>query len=80
MIMQISRLRWQCRRGMRELDQLLLAYLDTRYAAASEVEKQAFETLLALSDPELVGYLLQRVEPAPELARVVRDILDRTPS
>ena len=29
--MQRSQLRWQCRRGMRELDDLLTAYLDRHY-------------------------------------------------
>lgn len=43
---------------MRELDVVLTRYLDTRYAQADVAEKQAFVTLLALSDPELVRYLL----------------------
>lgn len=53
------RLRWQCRRGMRELDQLLLRYLETDFPAASDTEKAAFRELLTLSDPELVAYLLR---------------------
>ena len=53
-----SRLRWQCRRGMRELDVLLIDYLDQRYIEAGEREMLAFERLLSLSDPELVAYLL----------------------
>ena len=44
---------------MRELDVLLSRYLADAYASASEAEKAAFERLLALSDPELVGYLLK---------------------
>lgn len=53
-----SRLRWQCRRGMRELDELLARHLDKNYASGSEAEKQAFRELLELSDPELKEYLL----------------------
>jgi succinate dehydrogenase flavin-adding protein (antitoxin of CptAB toxin-antitoxin module) len=60
---------------MRELDQLLVRYLDTRYAAASEADKQAFRELLELSDPELVGYLLNHQAAAPELQNVVNQIL-----
>lgn len=44
---------------MRELDVLLTRYLTEEYADASPAEKAAFERLLALSDPELAGYLLR---------------------
>jgi antitoxin CptB len=63
---------------MRELDDLLLAYLEHRYGAAPEEDKQAFRSLLELSDPELLGYLLHKDKPAAELKRVVEHILDRT--
>ena len=38
---EISRLRWRCRRGMRELDTLLLAYVNNRYSHAELAEQQA---------------------------------------
>ena len=57
-IKNLSQLRWQCRRGMRELDELLLAYLVNEYSAGSDEKKDAFHELLALSDPELRAYLL----------------------
>lgn len=78
--MQQSRLKWQCRRGMRELDDLLLRYLQGHYDDAPESDKQAFHALLELSDPELMSYLLQKQPPAAELERVVAIILDRTNS
>jgi len=75
---RINRLRWQCRRGMKELDQLLTGYLDNSYEAASEADKASFHALLELSDPELVGYLLQRREPGSEIiARGIDIILGR---
>ena len=74
----MSKLRWQCRRGMRELDQLLVAYLDNHYDGASDADKGAFEALLALPDPELVGYLLNNQTPDPTLQRVVDAILHRS--
>ena len=77
---EFSRLRWQCRRGMRELDELLLSYLENRYEDAPELDKQAFRSILGLPDPELMSYLLQKEQPAAELARVVANILDRTPT
>ena len=75
----MSRIRWQCRRGMRELDDLLLRYLDKRHAGAPEAEKRAFEALLALPDPELLGYLLRHRQAPAALERVVNRILDRPP-
>jgi succinate dehydrogenase flavin-adding protein (antitoxin of CptAB toxin-antitoxin module) len=63
---------------MRELDDLLLAYLQDRYDNATESDKCAFRALLELPDPELMGYLLHKQQPAAELSRVVAHILDRT--
>ncbi|HLT89820.1 MAG TPA: succinate dehydrogenase assembly factor 2 [Woeseiaceae bacterium] len=76
--MSDSRIRWQCRRGMRELDVLLQGYFDRRYAAAGEGEKSAFRALLALPDPALVAYLLHG-EPVEDeaLADVVRRVRER---
>jgi len=54
---EISRLRWRCRRGMRELDQLLGWYLDARYAQGTAATKTAFSTLLEQPDPELWDWL-----------------------
>ncbi len=78
---ELSRLRWQCRRGMRELDALLAGWLERRYAAASDAEKSAFQELLTVSDPELVGYLLKKEAPRSEpIAAIVRQILERDPA
>lgn len=73
-----SRLRWQCRRGMRELDELLVRYLESRYPGAGEDEKAAFRAVLALPDPELNGYLLQRQTPSSKsIAGVIERILSQ---
>ena len=58
-----SRLRWRCRRGMRELDQLLGWYLETRYASSGDAEKEAFSTLLDQQDPQLWDWLMGRAQP-----------------
>lgn len=74
--MKESRLRWQCRRGMRELDELLLRYLERDYPAADPQEKAEFRAFLALADPDMNAYLLQRQTPSSEgIARVVKRIL-----
>ena len=73
-----ARLRWQCRRGMRELDLLLTDYLENGYSHSSEEQKQAFRELLGLPDPDLIGYLLgAQTPPDIALANVVSQIRDR---
>jgi antitoxin CptB len=75
-----SRLRWQCRRGMRELDELLTAYLETRFDKAGPETQRAFRELLALADDQLIDYLLGgKATPDPDLARVIHDIRMRPP-
>lgn len=75
--MNDARLRWQCRRGMRELDVLLLDYLERRWAFADEPEKAAFRSLLQLGDDLLIAYLLQGATVEDEaLADVVRRLRD----
>jgi antitoxin CptB len=61
-----SRLRWRCRRGMRELDDLLVRYLEHDYGPSSARERAAFERLLELQDPEIFGYLVGRLTPPEE--------------
>ena len=47
-------LRWRCRRGMRELDAALVAYLDNHYSEAAWDEKAAFCALLDMPDPDIM--------------------------
>ncbi|MFT5598525.1 MAG: antitoxin CptB [Urechidicola sp.] len=55
---ELSRLRWLCRRGMKELDVVMTQYLDARYVMASETEKESFKHLLDMQDPDLYALLL----------------------
>lgn len=61
---ELSRLKWRCRRGMRELDVLLQRYLEERYPHAPEEERQAFEALLEIPDPQLFAYVVKRELPS----------------
>jgi succinate dehydrogenase flavin-adding protein (antitoxin of CptAB toxin-antitoxin module) len=64
---------------MRELDELLLRYLEARYPIADDDEKAAFQAVLALPDPELNGYLLQRQAPSSESVSGVINIILNMP-
>lgn len=63
---------------MRELDELLIRYLESRYPNADDAEKAAFQAVLALPDPDLNGYLLQRQVPSSKsIAGVIERILSQ---
>ncbi len=63
----LDSLRWQCRRGMLELDFVLERYLDEHYEQADEAEQALFHELLTAQDPELQVWLLNG-EPHPDAA------------
>jgi antitoxin CptB len=56
-----AKLHWQCRRGTKELDFLLLRYLDINYVLADKEEQSCFIELLALEDDVLLELLLSDV-------------------
>jgi antitoxin CptB len=70
-VTRLARLRWRCRRGMRELDELLgrFAAADAPFANASQCE--AFERLLELPDPLLADWLILGWDPPAELEEIV---------
>ena len=69
---QMGKLRWRCRRGMKELDLLTLGYLERYYPSASAEDQQAFAELLEVQDPLLMSYVVGRQTPAdPAMARVI---------
>ena len=55
-----SRLRWLCRRGMKELDVIMSGYLENHYMKATDAEKNGFKALLEMPDPDLYALLLGR--------------------
>lgn len=57
---KIKRLRWQCRRGMLELDIILNAFLDKNYVNLNTCDQDLFEQLLTYSDQELYYCLIKR--------------------
>lgn len=68
---EVARLRWRCRRGMKELDLVLLRYLEQDYPQASPDDRHAFARILELQDPDLFGYLVGRDTPAEASLRHV---------
>lgn len=55
---RLGLLEWRCRRGMKELDLLLVRYLRERHPHAPDDERAAFAQFLELPDPEIARYLV----------------------
>ena len=71
-------LHWRCRRGMKELDLVLQAWLDRRYAQASPAERTLFARFLELPDPQLACYLLgNEIPDDPAMAALVAQLAPR---
>lgn len=76
---ELKRIRWRCRRGMKELDTLMLRYLEHAWATDSEEQRGVFLQLLETEDDKLwrwsMGYetpddaritqLLERIHTLP---------------
>ena len=73
----LSRLRWLCRRGMKELDVLMTRYLDEQYEQASEMDQQHFVELLNWQDPELFSAMVGRTTADDEQMQQFIDKLRR---
>jgi antitoxin CptB len=67
----LQRLRWQCRRGMLELDLLLARFLETGYAALDAEGRAAFERLLGYQDQILFDWLMGHAVAADAELRVL---------
>lgn len=71
----LSRLRWQCRRGMLELDEFLISFLDKKYPSLSDDKRMTFEQILDLPDQLLLDYLLGQTRPIDmDVADVIQQI------
>ena len=56
----MSRLRWRCRRGTKELDIVMNRYLAERYSTASAEEQASFNALLDVEYPIIFDMLLDK--------------------
>jgi len=74
----VGRLRWRCRRGMKELDILLARYMDERFCAAPPQEQEAFRRLLEIQDPVIYAYCLGSERPPEHLAVLIERITARS--
>jgi antitoxin CptB len=66
---------------MKELDVLLLRYMERCYESASHAEQEAFRGLLEAPDPLIHAYCLGRqTPPTPLLSSLIRSITEGRPA
>jgi antitoxin CptB len=63
----LGKLRWRCRRGMRELDILLTRYVEEQFPDAPAAQKEAFLELLEAPDGLIYAYCLGQQRPPTAL-------------
>ena len=71
----LRRLRWQCRRGLLELDLLFVRFLEQRYSALSVAEQVDFQRLLEQPDQTLLAWLQGQQEPPSDLKVIIDKVI-----
>ena len=68
------RARMRSRRGLLELDLLLVPFCEVVYAQLSETQQACYDALLGEDDVELLVWLKGEATPTPELQTMVERI------
>lgn len=77
--MEYNRLKWASRRGMLELDLVLMPFLENKYLTLSEREQALYVALLKEEDQDLFAWFLRHKEPpTDELKEIVAIVLAST--
>ncbi len=77
--MDEKRLVWASRRGMLELDLILLPFLEKVYPSLSDPDKKLYQQFLKEEDQDIYAWCMRREDPEDEnLLRIVEIIRDNT--
>ena len=71
---EVSRLRWQCRRGMLELDALLGDFVEQYYVQLDVHEKEVFKEILGFPDQLLYDYFFSN---GKSIDKDVNNVIER---
>lgn len=73
--MEYNRLWWGSRRGMLELDLILMPFLEKIYPTLSRDEQALYGQLLACEDQDMFAWFLHRQQPEDPAIRHIVDII-----
>jgi antitoxin CptB len=75
---ELNQLFWHSRRGMLELDLLLVPFVREVFPTLDAVNQERYRQLLTCEDQDMFGWFMQRGEPEDaDLKIIVKIILDR---
>ncbi len=60
---ELSRLRWRCRRGIKEMDIVLQRFLEQSYPGLSSQQQAHFDHILDEADLDIMDWILGRSLP-----------------
>jgi len=73
---KIKRLFWHSRRGMLELDLILLPFLEKHFRQLGDEDQKLYEQLLTSEDQDMFRWFLRNETPGdPQIAHIVDIIL-----
>ena len=73
---RLARLKWACRRGMLELDVLLLPFVEQAFDKLSFEQQETFERLLTSDDPDLYAWFMGHKDcPDTEFKEMIQTVL-----
>tara|TARA_B110000483_G_scaffold99953_1_gene122589 strand:- start:21856 stop:22101 length:246 start_codon:yes stop_codon:yes gene_type:complete len=75
--MDINRLKWATRRGMLELDLVLLPFLENCFETLSDDDQAGFEKLLACQDPDIFDWFMRKAIPSDPGVKIIVDKINR---
>ncbi len=71
-----ARIKWACRRGMLELDVVIMPFYEECFDLLNESEQQDFVALLQCDDPDLFNWVMQNGRSSDEkLANMIDKIV-----
>jgi antitoxin CptB len=74
-----NRLFWGSRRGMLELDLVLMPFLDNVYPTLAQDDKERYWKLLECEDQDMFAWFMRREDPDDiELKRIVEIVRNNT--
>ncbi|MCA6064666.1 FAD assembly factor SdhE [Thalassolituus marinus] len=77
----VKRVRWHSRRGMLELDVLLVPFAEEAYADLSDDDQQRYRDLLEREDPDLFTWFMEHITPDDaDMARIVEIVREHARS
>lgn len=76
---ELNRLFWHSRRGMLELDTLLVPFVREAYVGLDEADQRRYEYLLSCEDQDMFAWFMRRDQPQDaDLQRIVELVLEHS--